>query len=300
MKAFGIAAVALSLASCQSAVLSPVPEPLPEALPWSVASTGGAFLGLQTRENDSGSLEGLFFSPGVRVTRVIENSPAAGVGVEPTDILLALDGEAVNDPAALDARVAARKGGEWVTLEVQRGDTVFEMKVELATAGGNQVTEPNVLYRLDPSRSSAGWATDRGGVRLVSASDESPVREAGLPIGCLVTHLNGAALTSDRELIRRLTDLEEGSDVTMSYTTAEGERRTADVELLEAPTYTASFSLPIVMNYAHDPDRLTTDFVLIDLWFISLFAYHRDGNERTWSMLRFLRYSSGVGELVDG
>ena len=135
MKIVGLAAVALTLTSCQSAVLMAVPEPLPEALPWSSVEKSGGFLGLQTRENDSGSLEDLFFSPGVRVVRVIENSPAAAIGIEPSDILLRFDGEEVNDPGALDALVGARAGGDSVKLEVSRDDTVFELTVELAAAG---------------------------------------------------------------------------------------------------------------------------------------------------------------------
>ena len=300
MKLVGLAVVALTLSSCQSAILMAVPEPLPEALPWSSVQESGGFLGLQTRENDSGSLEDLFFSPGVRVVRVIENSPAAAIGIEPSDILLRFDGEEVNDPSALDALVAAKAGGDLVKLEVSRDDTVFELTVELAAAGADNLIQPEVLYRVDLARSSAGWATDVGGVRLVSANEESPVIEAGLSIGCVVTKVNGETIFSDRELIRELARYEEGSDVTFAFRTPAGEAKEAEVELLEAPSYTASFSIPIVLSYAHDPDRLTTDFAFIDLWILSLFEYHREGNEKTWSLLRFIEFSSGVGELVDG
>jgi len=277
-----------------------VPEPLPEALPWRSVQESGGFLGLQTRENDSGSLEDLFFSPGVRVVRVIENSPAAVIGIEPSDILLRFAGEEVNDPGALDALVAASAGGDTVKLEVSRDDTVFELTVELTAAGADNLIQPEVLYRLDRARSSAGWATDVKGVRLVSASEESPVIEAGLFIGCVVTKVEGETVFSDRELIRELARYEEGSEVELAYRTPDGEARVAEVELLEAPTYTAGFSIPILISYAHDPDRLTTDFAFIDLWILSLFEYHREGNEKRWSLLRFIGYSSGVGELVDG
>ena len=300
MKIVGLAVIALALSGCQSATQMAVPEPLPEALAWRLVQESGAFLGLQVRENDSGSLEDLFFSPGVRVVRVIENSPAAGIGIEPSDVLLRFEGEEVNDPGALDALVAASGGGDLVKLEVSRDDTVFELTVELTAAVAGNLIQPEVLYRVDIARSSAGWATDVGGVRLISASAASPVTEAGLSIGCVVTQINGETIFSDRELIRELARYEEGSDVTLTFRTPEGATKEAEVELLEAPSYTASFGLPILLNYAHDPDRQTTDFAFIDLWIFALFEYHREGNERTWSLLHFIEYSSGVGELVDG
>src|SRR5262249_35439975 len=60
----------LLASACTTATLATIPEPLPEALPWSVPAQGGAFLGLSVEENDSGSLDNLYFQPGVRVITV--------------------------------------------------------------------------------------------------------------------------------------------------------------------------------------------------------------------------------------
>ena len=64
--------------SCQYAPERTIPDPLPETLEWAIPQAGAsAFLGVEVRENDSGSLESLSFDPGVRVHAVTERSPAA-------------------------------------------------------------------------------------------------------------------------------------------------------------------------------------------------------------------------------
>lgn len=299
MRVAALALFALLAAGCRTGVLAPVPEPLAEAMPWSSADRGGAFLGLTVRENDSGSLEDLFFSPGVRVVRVVENSPADALGIEPGDVLLRFGDEEVNDPGALGALLALREGGDRVALELRRDDSVYELVAELESSGGG-APEPELLYRLDPARSGAGWATDPPGVRLVSLAPHSPLGEEGLAVGDVVTALDGSPVRSDRELIRRLVALQPGSEVELTVRRPDGDEVELEVDLLEAPEYVAGFHVPILVHYAYDPDKGTTDFTLLDLWLISLFEYHREGREKRYSLLKFLTYTSGVGELVDG
>lgn len=286
------------LPGCRRAVLYAVPEPLPEALPWSGGGPAtGAFLGVATRENDSGSLEDLFFAPGVKVVDVADNSPAAAAGIAPGDVLLSIDGREFDDPGALDGWLAAREPGD-ATLVVQRDDSAFEVDVTLEGREG-AIPEPELLYRDDPARTGAGWATDVGGVRLVVAHATSPVVDAGVPLGSLVTALDGDDVRSDRELVRRLVALDPGTRVELTYEEPGGAVRTKEVELLEAPTYVAGFSVPVLFHYAHDPAKEETTFVLLDLWLISLLRFEREGRERTWRILRFFSFSSGVGELTE-
>jgi len=71
---------------------------------------------------------------GALVVQVVDDSPAAAVGLTEGDVITALDGEPIEGPDALSAAVAAYEPGDRVTLTVLRmGDgQEQEIKVTLA------------------------------------------------------------------------------------------------------------------------------------------------------------------------
>jgi len=295
--------LALLATGCTTAPVAPLPQPLPETLAWAAAGsdeTGGSFLGLETRENLVGGFDELDFRPGLHVQRVVESSPAARAGCRAGDVLLAFDGHATDDPETLDALLAAGEPGSSVVLEMQRGDTVFDVPVELGVpSGAVAAAEARVRHRLDPSRSRAAWLTGRGGAVLVAADDRSPFPEAGIPVGSVVVAVEGEETLSDRALIRRLGTFEPGTKVAVDHVTPDGEARTATVSLQDQERRVTRASVPILFDYAADVEGEDASFTVLDLWILSLFHYERSGEERRWSVLRFFRWSSGVGELAE-
>ncbi len=292
--------VALTTSACSSAPLAPLPVPLPEVDAWPAAPQRGAFLGLHTEENDSRSLDALFFEPGVRVARVVENSPAEGAGLTAGDVVLEIDGHPLTDPAELEARVAERAADTTVALTVRRGDAVFDVPVRLVSSGdrprGADVGAP--LWLLDPARSRAGWNDAGGGVRLVSASPGSPVIAAGLPLGAVVTAIDGESVRSARALVRRLQARDPGADVTLTWRHA-GAETVTELALADSPRRVTEFDVPILWSYSADPDGDAARLDIIDLWLFSLFSYERVGGERTWTLLEFFEFSSGTGQLAE-
>jgi hypothetical protein len=296
-------ALALLLGACTTATMAVIPEPLPEALEWAVPRSGGAFLGLTVEENDSGSLENLYFEPGVRVLTVAPFSPAAAAGVQPGDVLVQLDGHAVDDPGALDALLVKRAGGAACELKIQRGDTVFGLGVTLAEQAGLREA-PRPLWRRDRTRSLAGWLTGTDGAVLVSAAPGSPVTEAGLPLGAVVQAVDGRETLSDRALIRALEAKPPGSSAELLWHPREGgSPRVAHIELPEEPRVTTALLIPLVVDYEATADGRKSSFELCDWWFFVLFRHLREDGERRWVVIRLfgfdlLVFSSGVGELA--
>jgi serine protease DegS len=68
---------------------------------------------------------------GVVVTRMYRNSPALAAGIEPGDLILAVDGQEVRSAQDVTTRLALRKPGSSVKLKIQRGrqTAVVESKV---------------------------------------------------------------------------------------------------------------------------------------------------------------------------
>lgn len=73
---------------------------------------------------------------GAVVRTVAEDSPAAEAGIEPGDVITAIDDEAVDGPEALVDAVASRQPGDVVTLTVTRSGEEEPLAIE-ATLGKN-------------------------------------------------------------------------------------------------------------------------------------------------------------------
>ncbi|MGQ0552776.1 MAG: PDZ domain-containing protein [Planctomycetota bacterium] len=299
------AGLLLPACSLTHAPLGPVPEPLPETLAWETsAADDGAFLGLKTEENSVGSLDDLQFLPGVRIVRVVENSPAAAAGLAAGDVLLKLAGQTVDDPGTLDALVLRASPGSRVELSVQRGDTVFAVPVVLAAAEASSATPAQVLYRLDPKFTRAGWATHPHGVALVSLAADSPLADAGVPLGSVVSRVDGQPAHSDRGLLRLLAGRGAGAEVRLDLNTPDGTRRELTLSLYEPPTRLTSLSVPVLFAYESDAAGMRSSLSVVDLWIVQLFRTTRDNGERRYVLLELFGWEVftlgfGVGELAE-
>lgn len=94
----------------------------------------GGHLGVQLTELTSELKEhfGLPDSSGVMVAKVVEDSPALAAGLVAGDIITAVDGEAVDDPAELSHAIRSRESGETVVLEAWRDGRMQQISATLA------------------------------------------------------------------------------------------------------------------------------------------------------------------------
>ncbi|MFT7462701.1 MAG: hypothetical protein ACI9EF_001043 [Pseudohongiellaceae bacterium] len=292
------------LTGCSTAPVASVPSPLPLAENWPVAEDSRPFLGVYGEENSGGSLGAMSFDPGVRVLRVVENSPAAAAGLTQGDVILEAGGQAVDDPDALEVLVQEHGVPAELTLSVLRGDTVFAVPVTLTSAGGGDASPARPLYILDPSRSRAGWTTTPSGVALASSHSDGPFLNAGFPLGSVVLTLDGEPVISARALVRTLSALEPGADVAVQAELPDGSVRQNDVTLYDVPRVLTEFGLPILFDYTASPDGQRGSASFIDLWFFQLYQYRRDGGERNWVILELFgfdlfEFATGLGELAE-
>ena len=57
--------------------------------------------------------------------------------------------------------------------------------------------------------------------------------------------------------------------------------------------------VPILFDWTSSADGEESSLQLIDVWLLSLFSYERDGATRAWSVLGWLRFETGTGELTE-
>src|SRR5438105_10680353 len=85
---------------------------------------------------------GLRLPSGALVANVVANSPAARAGLKPSDLIVAIDSQAVDDPNAFDYRFATRPLGGTSEIDVQRAGRAIRLTVPLETApdtGRNEI-----------------------------------------------------------------------------------------------------------------------------------------------------------------
>jgi serine protease Do len=197
-----------------------------------------AALGVQVRNATAADAEyvGLRQVRGVMIVDFAsEGSPAERAGLQPEDIIVALDGEPVDYTAQLQQIVGYKRPGETVDVTVRRhgGDErTFTVRLQEA-----QETEPQQVAQVEPeAQPNEGSYEDKLGIRVEELSDDmmradrrlndenrglvitevdpsGPARDAldaadsrrgVLPI---ITHVNGERVRTIEDLERLLPDI---------------------------------------------------------------------------------------------
>ncbi len=165
-------------------------------------------IGVDTQEATAelAELLGLAQRRGAVVTRVRPDSPAAEVGLQPGDVIVELDGQAVDSPRALEnlegllpvdqpVRVGLLREGQRQTLELRlkaRASNLDAGSLDPRLAGAR-------LAELDRRERQAGLA----GVRIESVEPRSRAAANGLAPGDVIHEINGRDV-ADLETATRL------------------------------------------------------------------------------------------------
>lgn len=158
---------------------------------------------------ESARVAGLDRPTGMLVTGVSAGSPADRAGLKAGDIVYAIDGKEVLDPASLRYRIATQPVGESVTLTVVRGGDARNLKLDLAAppeVPARQLTQlPNgsILAGVSIANLSPALAQELGaglperGVVVVAVPREAPAARTRFPRpGDIVESVNGQRVAS--------------------------------------------------------------------------------------------------------
>ena len=158
---------------------------------------------------------------GVLVSEVAPDGPAQKAGLQEGDVILSLDGRAMEDTQRLRNTVAAKGAGATVKVVVKREDDEKEVTLVLAeqpsalTPGGAAAAADDrhglALADVDERARRSYRLPDalRGGALVVEVAPGSPAAEAGLREGDVVVSV-GRAPVRDAEDARRFVDEARG------------------------------------------------------------------------------------------
>ncbi len=184
------------------------------------------WLGISVQEIDERLADALGIRElgGALVGDVLRDSPAETAGLQPGDVIIALDGRPVKNSAQLRNHIASTPPGTAVNLSVIRNDDRKEIRVilgelptEFAKSGGQGGYEDLFGFTIETfTRELADrYGLDRGltGVMVTSLDPESNAYRQGLRQGDLIRALNRQQVQNEADFARLAGGLQKGDTV---------------------------------------------------------------------------------------
>ncbi len=193
-------------------------------------------------ETDARAL-GLPKPEGVLVQSVIAGSPAEKAGIQAGDVILSVDGEAVNAANAIQLIIAEHKPGDVVVLKVFRRGKTFSKNVTLVEitqqdlastdqAVENENEEPQENGQTDVvklgitveplSQDLMKEAKISYGVVVTAVSPNGPAAERSLFKNDIITEVNNEKVESPKDLLSELKNKQPGDAVMLRVLTKQG------------------------------------------------------------------------------
>ena len=151
---------------------------------------------------------------GIYVASVAEGGAASEAGLRKGDVILSVDGVAVNDSATFLEQIGKRRPGDEITLRLRRGEKEITTKATLQNkAGETSLLSPESVDveavlggQFETISEKSAKALDiRGGVQVVKIKQGGLLERARIKEGYIITHINDRQIRSIDDLAR-LTD----------------------------------------------------------------------------------------------
>jgi len=150
---------------------------------------------------------------GVLAADVYPGGAADRAGLKVGDVILAVDGQAVNDESAMNYRIATHDAGDRVAVQVRRGGAARTLMVQASPAPASPAKDERVISGRNPLggatvvNGSPAVAEQLGldafaakGVMVTAVPDDSLAANVGVRPGDVIVEVNGQAISSTGQL----------------------------------------------------------------------------------------------------
>lgn len=160
---------------------------------------------------------GLKLPSGALVSSVAAGSPAARAGLKLSDLIVAIDGQKVDDPNAFDYRFATRPLGGTAQIDLQRGGKNIRLAIPLETAPDTGRDEIVVKARspfqgakvanISPAvADELRLDANVEGVVVTEIADDATAANVGFQKGDVIVAVNGTRIGKTADLDRAARD----------------------------------------------------------------------------------------------
>ncbi len=183
--------------------------------------------------------------PGILVISVQPGSPAEKAGISRGDIILEVNGTAVNTPRDISQTITSKAHGDTVTLKVRHGDVEKTATVTIGEMNGHPYVGVALLPDFRELREMR--PQDRGavsqafqGALVARVTAGGPAAKAGLKRGDLILSVDGTTVDAEHSLGSLIQGKKVGDTVTLS------------VEPVRAPAGTTPHDVKVTLGAAPD------------------------------------------------
>jgi S1-C subfamily serine protease len=173
--------------------------------------------------------------PGIVIAAVATDGPAAQAGLKRGDILLKINGEAVNNAQELVRSLGNLKSGDQVELTVLHGDEERTLTATLGDRNGQPYLGVSPCGGLPGGPGRVYLQMAGPGARIIEVVPDSPADKAGLKAGDLIAAVGGQKLDSEHSLADLIAQHKPGDSVTLEVTSPNQESREVTLQLGENP-----------------------------------------------------------------
>ena len=237
-----------------------------------------AWLGVYTQSVDKDMAEtfDLGADYGAIINSIVDDSPADKSRLREDDIIIAFNGQRVEDDDALVEFINAAEPGDEVTLTLMRDNDRKDVKVELGRRGNSSWyvgpgkthkwsyshkasvrTRGHLgVYLLNVSPETAkALGADRGGVLVNDVEEDSPAEAAGLQAGDLIVAIGDEPVSDSEDLTDVLHDMREGDTAALTiYRSSKKQTLQATVDEVESGVWYAGPGSTIEIPEIQVPD----------------------------------------------
>lgn len=151
---------------------------------------------------------------GVYIPEVIDGGAAGKAGIKADDVILEIDGEAVNKASELQEEISKYHPGDDVTVTLVRDGKRFEKIVKLLSKDGKKVISTETVREeataLGGTLENLGHGEKmelkiRNGVRIKSVG-KGPLKDKGIPEGFVITMIDKQRVYTTKDVVKVIED----------------------------------------------------------------------------------------------
>ncbi len=183
-------------------------------------------VGIQDISDEVAEYYGIKEKKGVLVTEVFPGDPADSAGIKPKDIIVSVNGKAIDSARKLTGIIADTNVGDTVKIDIIRNGKTKTLDVKIAKREETKISAKNTpkenkeqlgirVSEITPETVRRFNLKDAKGVMVAGIESESKAAEAGLQIHDIIIEINHRNISSVADFDKAIEDVPEGKTINL-------------------------------------------------------------------------------------